>query len=149
MKTSATLKPPPIAKAPAVPAMRCERLHFPHQLALVLFLVLLLAVLFGCSRPPQPKTQSSAGSSQQKTLVASSDKPSDSDRALADQVKNALSSDAGVKDEKIDVEANGGVVILKGRVASDDAKKQVHEIAQKVPGVKWVQNQVTVAPKSG
>jgi hypothetical protein len=109
------------------PAIRFAKLHFPHQLALVLFLVLLLAVLFGCSRPPQPRT----------------------DSALTEQVKTALSSDSAVQGAKIDVDANGGVVILKGRVENDDVKKHIQEIAQKVPGVKWVQNQVSVGPRPG
>ena len=108
------------------PACRFAKLHFPHQLALVLFLVLLLAALFGCSRPPQPKTEN-----------------------LADKVKIALSSDSAAQREKIEVDANGGVVILKGRVANDDVKKRVQDIAQKVPGVKWVQTKVSVAPGSG
>ena len=108
------------------PAVRFAKLHFPHQLALVLFLVLLLAVLLGCGRPPQPKTE-----------------------ALAEQVKTALSSDSTARQEKIEVDANGGVVILKGRVDSDEAKKHIQEIAQHVPGVKWVQNQVSVGPKPG
>src|SRR5689334_5344146 len=121
MKQSAMLKQPPVAKAPAIPAMRCPVLHFPHQLALVLFLVLLLAMLVGCSKPPQPKTNASTGPSQ-KVLLASSDKPSGSDAALADKVKGALSSDSATQAQKIDVDANGGVVILKGRVDSDDLK---------------------------
>ena len=146
MKQSAALKPPPIAKAPAVPAMRCPSLHFPHQLALVLFLVLLLAVLFGCSRPPQPKTDASTGPSH-RAVLASAEKPSGSDAALADKVKTALSSDSAAHDERIEVDANAGVVILKGRVGSDEVKKHIQEIAQNVPGVKWVQNQVSVGPK--
>jgi len=130
------------------PSVRFATLHFPHQLALVLFLVLLLAMLVGCSRPPQPKTDASTGPSQ-KTVLASNDKPSGSDAALADKVKGALSSDSAAQGERIDVDANGGVIILKGRVGSDDVKKRIQEIAQKVPGVTWVQNQVSVGPKSG
>ncbi|HXI35959.1 MAG TPA: BON domain-containing protein [Burkholderiales bacterium] len=130
------------------PAVRFARLHFPHQLALVLFLVLLLAVMLGCSRPPQPKTEASTGPSH-KTLLAANDKPSGRDAALAEQVKSALPADAAAPGEKIEVDANGGVVILKGRVPSDEVKKRVQDIAQNVPGVKWVQNKLSVAPGSG
>jgi len=106
-----------------VPACRFAKLHFPHQLALVLFLVLMFAVLFGCSRPPQPKTE-----------------------PLAEQVKTALLHDSAAQGEKIEVDANSGVVILKGRVGSDEVKNRVQDVAQNVPGVKWVQNQVSVSP---
>ena len=128
-----------------VPACRFAKLHFPHQLALVLFLVLMFAVLFGCSRPPQPKTEASAGPSQ-RTVLAASDRPSGSDAALADQVKSALPADAAAPGEKVEVDANSGVVILKGRVGSDEVKNRVQDVAQNVPGVKWVQNQVSVSP---
>lgn len=108
------------------PAVRFARYHFPHQLALVLFVALMLAFLFGCSKPPQPKTG-----------------------GLTEQVKIALASDAGLKATRIDVDANGGVVTVKGRVDNDEAKNRVQEIAQKVPGVTWVQNLISVGPKSG
>jgi len=107
------------------PAVRFAKLHFPHQLALVLFLALMLAFVVGCSRPPQPKT----------------------DSAISTQIKTALAGDANLK--AVDVDANGGVVILKGRVESDEAKNRVQEIAQKVPGVTWVQNLISVGPRSG
>jgi hypothetical protein len=109
------------------PAFRFDKLHFPHQLALVLFVVLLLAVLFGCSRPPLPKT----------------------DAALTSQVKVALADDTALRRARIDVDANGGIVTLKGRVDNDDAKKRIQEIAEKVPGVTWVQNQISVVAPEG
>jgi osmotically-inducible protein OsmY len=127
--------------------MRFATLHFPHQLALVLFLVLLVAFLVGCSKPPLPKTQASAGPSQE----ASQEKPraSGNDADLTAKVKNALATDAQLKASRIDVDANSGVVILKGQVESDTEKKRLQELAQRVPGVTWVQNRVSVAPRPG
>jgi len=139
-------------------------MHFANQVALVLFLVMLIAVATGCSRPPLPKTSASAGASSfpaekaaqpEKTpgrwldQVNADANRTAGDATLTAKVKTALASDAGLKTLKIDVDANSGVVTLKGRVESDDAKKRIHEIAQAVPGVTWVQNQISVAPKPG
>jgi|1185.fasta_scaffold53214_2 osmotically-inducible protein OsmY len=128
--------------------MRFATLHFPHQIALVLFLVLLLAVAFGCSKPPQPKTEASTGTSLPQQSAPDKAKSGTGDAALAEKVKTALASDADLRAAKIDVDANSGVVTLKGRVDSDDAKKRLQEVAQRVQGVTWVQNQVSVGPKA-
>jgi len=93
--------------------------------------VLLIAVLFlvaGCeTRTPRPKT----------------------DAALADQVKVALAQQANLQDARIDVDSNGGVVMIKGSVKDAAEKQRIQQIAEKVKGVTWVQNQVSVAPKEG
>jgi hyperosmotically inducible protein len=48
----------------------------------------------------------------------------------------------------IDVDSDKGVVTLKGKVTSADAKKRAEEVAKKVDGVKSVKNQLRVeAPK--
>jgi osmotically-inducible protein OsmY len=60
-----------------------------------------------------------------------------------------LATDAQLKAAQIDVDANSGVVILKGQVESDTEKKRLQELAQAVPGVTWVQNRVSVAPRPG
>jgi len=127
--------------------MRFATLHFPHQLALVLFLVLLLAVAMGCTKPAQPKTQASSGGSVPQQSAPDKPKSGTGDAALAEKVKTALASEADLRTTKIDVDANSGVVTLKGRVGSDDAKKRLQEVAQRVQGVTWVQNQVSVGPQ--
>lgn len=93
------------------------------RIALVLACSLLLAACEG--KPPRPKTGS-----------------------LADQVKNALVSEAGPEAQALEVESNQGVVRLKGRVNSPDTRQRAHEAAKKVPGVKWVQNQISIAPSA-
>jgi osmotically-inducible protein OsmY len=115
---------------------------------------LTLAAAAGCNKPPQPKTDASAGpsspsssSSAEKRLV-SEEKPSASDAALAEKVKIALANDTGLRTLKLDVDANSGVVSLKGRVANDETKQRIQEVTQSVPGVTWVQNQVSVAPNA-
>ena len=121
---------------------------------LTLLTASLALALAGCTKPPQPKTDASAGPSSspaasffsEKKLV-SEEKISASDAALTQKVKSALASDTGLKTLKLDVEANSGVVSLKGQVENDETKQRIQEVTQAVPGVTWVQNQVSVVPK--
>ncbi len=64
-------------------------------------------------------------------------------------MKTALASDAGLSTMTgINVDSNDGVVTLKGKVDSADAKKKAGEIAKKVDGVKSVKNELRIeAPK--
>jgi osmotically-inducible protein OsmY len=119
-----------------------------------------LAATAGCNKPPQPKTaangdSSGASASGASTSFSSSEsrtvteeKSSASDAALTAKVKTALANDAGLRTLKLDVDANSGVVSLKGRVDNDETKRRIQEITQSVPGVTWVQNQVSVAPNA-
>ena len=68
---------------------------------------------------------------------------------LTTKVKTALASDAGLSTmANINVDSNNGVVTLKGKVDSADAKKKAGEIAKKVDGVKSVKNELRIeAPK--
>ena len=136
-------------------------MHFANQVALVIFLLMLITVVAGCSKPPLPKTSATAGSSsavpgetkkeetagQKLDNATAGAKRTAADAALTAKVKTALANDAGLRTLKLDVDTNGGVVTLKGRVDSDDAKLRIQEIAQAVPGVTWVQNQISVAPR--
>jgi osmotically-inducible protein OsmY len=69
-----------------------------------------------------------------------------SDTALTGKVKSALAADVGLKTVTgISVDTDkGGVVTLKGQVASNDVKKHAEQVAKKVNGVKSVKNQLTV-----
>jgi osmotically-inducible protein OsmY len=69
-----------------------------------------------------------------------------SDSALTGKVKSALAADVGLKTvTSINVDTDkGGVVTLKGHVASDDVKKRAEQVAKKVNGVKSVKNQLQV-----
>jgi hyperosmotically inducible protein len=71
-----------------------------------------------------------------------------SNATLTTKVKSALASDAGAKTmTNINVDSNNGVVTLKGKVDSADAKKKAGEIAKKVDGVKSVKNELKVEKK--
>ena len=68
--------------------------------------------------------------------------------ALTGKVKSALAADAGMRTmTSIDVDSADGVVTLKGRVDSADAKKKAEAIAKKVDGVKRVKNELKVEKK--
>ena len=117
-----------------------------RNLLSTILLCLAAAVLAACdggSKEPPPRSQASSGAT--KALTAPVQKETGEDAELTARVKQALVSEAAVS-EDIEVRSNAGVVLLKGRVASDDEKKRIMAAAQKVQGVKWVQNQVAVTP---
>ena len=87
-------------------------------------LFLAVAVAAGCTKARQPKT----------------------DSALSDQVRNALAREQGLRTTQLEVDANSGVVVLKGKVADDATKQRIEEVAKAVPGVTWVQSQLSVVP---
>ena len=61
---------------------------------------------------------------------------------------NRLASDAGMRTmTNIDGDSEDGVVTLKGKVDSADAKKKAEAIAKKVDGVKRVKNELKVEAK--
>ena len=71
-----------------------------------------------------------------------------SNAALTAKVKTALAREEGMKSlGKINVDASEGVITLKGKVESDDAKKKAEAVAKQVDGVKSVKNQLTVEKK--
>jgi hyperosmotically inducible periplasmic protein len=74
-----------------------------------------------------------------------------SNAALTTKVKTALASDVGMRTmTSIDVDSNQGVVTLKGKVDTAEAKKKAEAIAKQVDGVKSVKNQLRVeAAKKG
>lgn len=112
--------------------------------ATLLFLTAaVVAACDGGSPPEQPRSQASSGAT--KALTAPVQKETGEDAELTARVKQALVSEAA-DSEDIEVRSNAGVVLLKGRVASDEEKKRIMAAAQKVQGVKWVQNQVAVTP---
>ena len=68
--------------------------------------------------------------------------------ALTTKVKAALAKEEGMKTlGKINVDSADGVVTLKGKVESAEAKKKAEQIAKQVDGVKSVKNQLTVEKK--
>ena len=67
------------------------------------------------------------------------------DSWLTAKTKFALWSDARVKAKQIEVETTQGLVMLRGTVDSEEARRASEEIAKGVSGVKNVQNNLEVA----
>lgn len=71
-----------------------------------------------------------------------------SNATLTTKVKSALASDVGLRTmTNINVDSDEGVVTLKGKVTTADAKKRAEAVAKKVDGVKSVKNQLQVEPE--
>ena len=69
-----------------------------------------------------------------------------SDSWLTAKTKIALLGDERVKSTQISVESNHGVVAMRGKVDSEEAKKAAAEIAKGIDGVKDVKNELRVVP---
>jgi len=68
----------------------------------------------------------------------------DPNAALASRVKQALEEESRIQAAAIDVTAAGGTVTLWGTAASDDEKARATRAAQRVVGVKWVNNKLAI-----
>ena len=71
------------------------------------------------------------------------------DKALAYRVNDALHSNAEYKMSGVDVKSFRGNVQLSGFVATEAQKAKAGEIAQGVPGVQSVENNITVKSHLG
>src|SRR5215472_17029773 len=69
-----------------------------------------------------------------------------SDSWLTSKTKIALLADERVKSTQISVKTNNGVVALRGKVDTPEAKAAAAEIARRIDGVKDVKNELTVVP---
>jgi len=67
-------------------------------------------------------------------------KETSQDAALTTKVKTALSLSKRIPADKINVDSQGGIVTLRGEVASNQIRNQAEMIAQEVPGVAEVHN---------
>jgi hyperosmotically inducible protein len=74
-------------------------------------------------------------------------KGSKGDGEIHDQVMIRLAGDQDVKGTGINVEVNGGVVTLTGKVESDKIRNKAEKLTKKVKGVKSVNNQLAVGPR--
>ena len=66
------------------------------------------------------------------------------DRAIAQRVMVALQSDPYLDVDHVDVDARGGTVRLSGKVGADDDLREVLRIAQAVPGVRLVDDELEI-----
>ena len=121
---------------------------------------LLLALALGlgaCSDPPPPPPKPKPVAKAPEAAPAPPPKPEvkpeppkpDPNKELAARVKQALEApDAKLPSGAIDVTAQDGRVTLWGAVASDGMRSRAGQIAQKVDGVKGVDNQLKIVKGS-
>lgn len=70
-----------------------------------------------------------------------------SDDSIYDNVRRRLASDQVVKGGGLLVDVKSGVVTLRGTVDEQKQKERAAKMTKKVPGVKSVVNELTVARK--
>ena len=82
-------------------------------------------------------------------IAAPKDRFTLDDGAITDLVRRKLANDPVVKGGAFEVDVNGGVVTLRGKVEMEKQKARATKVAKKVKGVKSVDNQLTVVGKGG
>jgi osmotically-inducible protein OsmY len=75
---------------------------------------------------------------------------SEPDHALAQRVEDTLRQDSTLAPaaQNVEVEANGGAVVLRGSVSNEQEKANIGKAAQQVAGVSRVDNQLEIASAS-
>jgi hyperosmotically inducible protein len=79
---------------------------------------------------------------------AEAGKPQRGDSWVTAKTKIALFADSRVKGREINVETKAGVVMLRGKVDTDDAKTASDSIAKGIEGALDVKNELQVVPRS-
>jgi len=99
-----------------------------HSPILLIFVSLCLAA---CGRTPSTPTEAVPG-----------------DAALMDSIKVRLFNDSNLKVEPVVITASNGEVTLAGEVSSEDARRQIVELAQTAPGVTKVNDSMQIKPEA-
>ena len=68
------------------------------------------------------------------------------DGATTAKVKASIAEDHGVNLRSVNVTTDRGVVLLSGFVESEDAKRRAENAANGVEGVRFVKNDLRIAP---
>jgi len=68
------------------------------------------------------------------------------DDAIEDNFKAMIKSHANLNDQSISGDAKNGTLVLKGSVKTTKQKKEVEDLAKKVPNVQQVVNEIEVKP---
>jgi len=105
----------------------------------VLFLVLTALIAWPVVSPAQspPPAESKVGAGQEIK-----------DSWITSKTKTALVTDGRVKARRIKVETQGGVVTLRGKVASGEERNAAEEITKRIDGVKSVRNTLEIVPEA-
>jgi hyperosmotically inducible protein len=90
------------------------------------------------------RAEDAAKGAPKRDRTASTAKEPVTDSWVTAKTKIALFADARVKGRQINVETKNGVVMLRGKVDSDEAKTAAEETAKSIDGVKSVKNELQV-----
>jgi hyperosmotically inducible protein len=85
---------------------------------------------------------------QEKKSTTEAVKTNVSDSWLTAKTKIALIADSRVPGSTVNVETQKGMVYLRGKVESDEAKKAAEEVARGIEGIQGVKNELQVVPAS-
>jgi serine/threonine protein kinase len=152
MPRQADTWPAPPAAPPTLSAPPPRKRRWPKLLGLALGLGLLTMI---CNRPEEgraPRAPRAAASPSAPT-AASAEAPDPETAALqaelVDKVEEALSNARLTEDEPIEVSAEEDVIVLRGRVPDTTVSAVAEALAEAVPGVDSVRNELQVANGPG
>jgi osmotically-inducible protein OsmY len=89
------------------------------------------------------------GVAKKATHLREEEKPQPNDATLKAKVESEVFRDARVPKGRVDVNAEDGVVYLRGEVDSQDMVAELEEATRKVHGVRAVENQLHAAESGG
>jgi len=98
------------------------------------------ALVIGTALIVSPMTGSAATKSEDKAQME--------DSWITAKTKIALFADGRVKGRQVNVETQKGLVMIRGKVDSNEAKNAAEEIAKGIEGVKSVKNELQVVAPS-
>jgi osmotically-inducible protein OsmY len=99
-----------------------------------------------CARPQNENEANANRAASNTNSGADSREDTASDAWITAKSKLALLADSRVSGFATDVDTNGGVVTLSGKVDSEENKSAASEVARGIEGVKSVNNQIQVVP---
>jgi osmotically-inducible protein OsmY len=80
-------------------------------------------------------------------MISAAAAKSELDSSIENQFKASIKEHGNLDQQAIQFWANAGTLTLKGAVRTEREKKQVEELAKKVPQVQHVVNEIEVRPK--
>jgi len=118
------------------------------RVMLVLSSLLIVLMLAACSKSDRTSSSTSPSDKQMASKVpTASDQPTNEvDTKVAQDVRQALTSDSSLSTaaQNVTVVASNGTVTLRGSVKDSSEKQKVADKAMQVAGVSNVDNQLTV-----
>lgn len=104
-----------------------------------------MLVVFACDRGTSDRADNTKNNADRAGYTAQDQSESPGDRDISQKVRSAVvRDDLSMNARNVKIITTGGVVTLRGPVASDEEKTRVAALAEKTDGVKRVDNQLEV-----